>query len=313
MGKCAMCPRKCLADRSLSPGRCGATDRAAVAKVMLHHWEEPVLSGNEKDGHGSGAVFFSGCPLHCVFCQNRDISGRAAGKEYDPDELSALFLSLQERGAYNLNLVSPTQYSSQIREALLLSRDRLSIPVVWNTGGYESVPTLRSLEGLVDVYLTDFKYGSERTGRLYASAPDYAAVAEEALREMVRQTGKPVYGPFGDEDTVRQDGPALKRGVIVRHLILPGESSDSEAVLGILSRAVPPEEIVLSLMSQYTPDFVDPETETKNLLRRVTSMEAERVRKAALRLGFSGFSQDRAAARRDYTPDFRPWEMESGV
>ncbi|MCQ2424045.1 MAG: radical SAM protein [Clostridia bacterium] len=306
MAKCTLCPRRCGADREVRPGVCGVRSEMRVAGIMLHHWEEPCLSGNVEDGRGSGAVFFTGCPLHCVFCQNGGISdGGNAGKAYAPRELADAMLDLQNRGAYNINLVSPTQFTDGIIEAVAIARPRLTIPVVWNTGGYERAETVRRLDGTVDVYLTDFKYGSERTGRLYANAPDYAAEAAPALAEMFRQTGAPVYDDFPDKDTVDHPSRRLRRGVILRHLVLPGERLDSVSVLRTVAETVPSRDVILALMRQYTPDFAPADREKfPHLGRRVTSFEYESVLREAIRLGFDGFTQEKKSAAASFTPEF---------
>ena len=285
---CTMCPRRCGSDREQGEiGYCGAGDGIRVAKVMLHPWEEPCLI----HGPGAGAIFFGGCPLHCVYCQNKAISHGDVGDVWDTSRLGEEILHLQERGASCIDLVSPTQYATDILTALGAVKDRLTIPVVWNTGGYETVETIRACRGLVDVFLTDFKYGTAETAEKYSAAPDYVQVATDALIAMVETVGDPVW-----------DGDRLTGGVILRHLVLPGCRRDSEAALTAVAEAVDPESVILSLMRQYTPDFA-PE-EFPNLRRRVTTFEYEYVRDAAVRLGFSGYSQDADSATADYTPEF---------
>lgn len=285
---CTMCPRRCGADREQGEiGYCGAGDGIRVAKVMLHPWEEPCLI----HGPGAGAIFFGGCPLHCVYCQNKAISHGDVGEIWDTSRLGEEILHLQEKGASCIDLVSPTQYATDILTALRCVKDRLTIPVVWNTGGYETVETVRACRGLVDVFLTDFKYGTAETAEKYSAAPDYVQVARQALIAMVETVGDPVW-----------DGDRLTRGVILRHLVLPGCRRDSEAALTAVAEAIDPGSVILSLMRQYTPDFA-PE-EFPNLRRRVTTFEYEYVRDAAVRLGFSGYSQDADSATADYTPEF---------
>lgn len=297
--KCELCPRMCGADRRTSRGRCGAGDDIEVSKIMLHRWEEPPISGNDKN-RGSGAVFFTHCPLGCVYCQNGKISrSSCAGQKYAPAELAREFLALEERGAYNINCVSPTHYSDKIAEAVRLSRaDGLTLPVVWNTGGYERAEIIRSLAGAVDVFLTDFKYASPALAEKYSSAPDYPAVASKALAEMMSVTGKPKYDADG----------MMTSGVIVRHLVLPSHKDDSIAVLQRIAESVSPEDVVLSLMAQYTPDFLPPvrdgKDEYKALRRKVTTYEYEKVADEAVRLGFTGFMQERSSATARFTPDF---------
>lgn len=305
MAQCTLCPRRCGADRTKRPGYCGADGVMRVSGIMLHHWEEPCISGDTAHGVGSGAVFFAGCPLHCVFCQNGGISDGGTGKAYTPRELADAMLRLEAEGAYNINLVSPTQFTDRLIEAVAIARPRLTIPVIWNTGGYERAETIRSLAGTVDVYLTDFKYGSERTGALYANASDYAAEALPALVEMLRQTGAPQYDDFPDAAAVDHKSRRLRRGVVLRHLVLPGERLDSIAVLRTVAAAVPPRDVILALMRQYTPDFAPSDREKyPHLHRRVTTFEYESVRDEALRLGFDGFTQEKNSASESFTPAF---------
>ena len=216
---CTLCPRECGADRERGLGFCREGAQARVSKIMLHHWEEPCISGGEGDA-GSGAVFFSGCSLMCVYCQNRAISRGGAGEIMSPRRLADEFLTLRDLGALNINLVTPTHFADRIREALDLVKDGLGIPVVWNTSGYEKPETVASLEGYVDVFLTDFKYCSGELAKKYSSAPDYEKFASASLAEMVKITGSPTF----------RDG-LLKRGTVVRHLVLPGAYRDSLAVL----------------------------------------------------------------------------------
>ena len=291
MKKCLACPRGCLVDRdSGERGFCGVSNEYIIGSADLHFWEEPCISGTE----GSGAIFFSGCNLRCVFCQNRDISREVVGKKYSEDELVSRMLELQERGAHNINLVTATPYAFFIAKTLEKAKKQgLGIPVVYNCGGYESVEALRALEGLVDIYLPDFKYFSEDLARSYSNAPSYARVAGEAISEMYRQVGKL---------TLDEKGIA-KRGLIVRHLVLPACREDSKAVLKYISEILPASKVTLSLMRQYTPDFACDDV-PKNLKRRLTSFEYEDVLSYALSLGFDGFSQDKESAKKDFTPNF---------
>ena len=284
---CTRCPRNCLADREAGEiGLCGASFGIRVGRVMLHPWEEPCL------GEKSGAIFFSHCPLSCVYCQNQAISrGQAPGEIWDTDRLAAEMLSLQKNGAENIDLVSPTQYAWEIRDALAAMKDSLQIPVVWNTGGYERAEVIRSLGGLVDIFLTDFKYGTPALAEAYSGAPDYPEVAARALSEMHEAVGDPIF-----------DGDRMKRGILLRHLVLPGGRKDSIRALSLAAQAVPPTGVILSLMRQYTPDFAP--REIKTLTRRVTTFEYEAVREHALSLGFDGYSQDADSATAAYTPEF---------
>ena len=240
---CNLCPRECGVDRASGQlGVCGQTEELKVARAALHYWEEPCISGEE----GSGAVFFSGCPLHCVFCQNENIANGTTGKKIMVPRLSEIFLELQEKGANNINLVTPGHFVPQIIKALDRARaDGLFLPVVYNTSSYENVDTIRMLEGYVDIYLPDFKYMDSRLSARYSHAPDYAKVAKAAVAEMVRQTGK---ASFLQED---EDG-LIKRGTIVRHLTLPGCMEDSKSVLKYLHETYG-DTIYISIMNQFTP------------------------------------------------------------
>lgn len=287
---CTLCPRACGADRtSGQAGVCGVTDTYRVARIAPHLWEEPPISGTR----GSGTVFFSGCNLRCVFCQNREISREGLGRAYTEEELTQAMLRLQDEGVHNINLVTPTHYTAPLAKLLEKIKPRLGIPVVWNSGGYESVESLRMLEGLVDIYLPDFKYISSELAKAYSAAPDYAEVATEAVLEMFRQTGK-----YGEADGLTQ------KGVILRHLVLPGCRADSIAVLRHIASILPVADIRVSVMRQYTPDFAM-DCPHKNLRRRVTEFEYNSVLEEAARLGILGFSQGKDAATRAYTPDFR--------
>lgn len=294
--RCRMCPRACGADRAAGrTGYCGADDKLVVARAALHHWEEPCLSGAPEDARGSGTVFFSGCALRCCYCQNYPISQQGVGKAITAQHLAEIFLRLQQNGARNLNLVTATQYLPWVLEALDSARSAgLSLPVVYNTGGYETVETVKALDGYVDVWLADFKYASPDLADRLSSARDYPAVAEAALRQMLIQTGAPVYDAEG----------FLQRGVIVRHLALPGYTEDSFAVLQTLARirketGVP---FVPSLMSQFTPFYKAAE---HGLGRRITTYEYRKVIDEAIRLGLTdGYMQEKSSAREEYTPPF---------
>lgn len=294
--ECRICPRKCGVDRTVNIGYCGASDEIEISKVMLHHWEEPCISGVANDSRGSGAVFFTHCPLGCVFCQNRDISRRfSSGKVVSTTELSDIFLKLQNDGAYNINLVSPTQYTPEIISAVRLARERgLNLPIIWNTGGYELPETVSALQGTVDVFLTDFKYASPTLAARCSSAENYPEFAVQSLPKMVELVGKCEFDERG----------MMKRGVIVRHLVLPGERADSINVLRKIADVVAVDDIRLSLMAQYTPEFLPPDEEYKKLWRKITSFEYQSVLDEAARLGFDGYSQERTSAVGDYTPKF---------
>jgi len=287
---CALCPRECGADRAKTVGRCGAGALPRAARAALHRWEEPCVSGTDP-ARGSGTVFFSGCPLGCGFCQNYAVSHENFGREISVSRLAEIFLELQEAGAWNLNLVTATQYAPQILEALDLVKGRLAIPVLWNSGGYEKPETLRMLEGYVDAYLPDLKFYDPDLARDCAGAPDYFRWASAAIPEMYRQTG-PIQ---------LDENGMIRRGLIVRHLVLPGERKDSEKLLRWLADRLPTDGIYLSLMSQYTPCRP---MGRKALNRRVATFEYEWVRGIAGELGFSGYGQERSSAKEEYTPPF---------
>lgn len=284
--KCDLCPRMCGADRRTGVGFCGGGERVRIAKVMRHMWEEPCISGTR----GSAAVFFCGCTLGCVYCQNKEISRGGVGEEYTDAALAALFSSLASSGAHNINLVTPSHFAVPVKRALDAASPE--IPVVYNIGGYERPETVRGCMDSADVFLTDFKYGTEAAARKYSAAPDYPEVAAAALREMYGLVGDPVFGDDG----------MLVRGVIMRHLVLPGGRRDSVRALELAAEAVPPKNLVLSLMRQYTPDFAP--RDMRELCRRVTSFEYNYVLDAAREMGYSGYSQDKDAASGAYTPDF---------
>lgn len=284
---CTLCPRECGADRTKGQGFCGGGDAVRAARAALHLWEEPPISGT----NGSGTVFFSGCALHCRFCQNASISQVPFGKDITPDRLCEIFFRLEAQGAHNINLVTAGHFLPYLLPALRSAKPQLSIPIVWNSGGYEKPEALRLLDGLVDIWLPDFKFFFPETARDYANAPDYPAVADAALSEMLRQVGTPVM----------QSG-LMQRGVILRHLVLPGHRHESIALLRHLAEAYGTSAFLLSLMSQYTPMHED--ADFPELNRRITKMEYLSVVKEAEVLGFGGFTQDKTSAERAYTPDF---------
>lgn len=292
---CTLCPRGCGADRSERAGVCGARDYLSVAKTMLHRWEEPCISGK----NGSGAIFFSGCPLKCVYCQNKDISHTLNGEKMSVDALSDAMLSLQERGAHNINLVSPTQFSPFIREALDKIRGALKIPVVYNTGGYEKPSEIEKMSSYVDIFLTDIKYFSPELARKYSLAPDYFKWALASLEKMLEIV------PKCDFDN---DG-MMKRGVVLRHLVLPSHREDSIKILERVAERVDISAIKLSLMSQYTPDFYD--GEDKALRRRITTFEYQSVVDRAIELGYDGYIQEKTSASKEYTPSFKGEQNEN--
>lgn len=288
---CRLCPRECNADRANGEtGYCGETAQLRVARAALHMWEEPCISGET----GSGTVFFTGCPLKCVFCQNNSIAGNQTGKTLTTKRLAEIFLELQAKNACNINLVTPTHFVPQIAEALKLAKTKgLSIPIVYNTGSYEKVSTLRLLDGLVDIYLPDLKYASSRLGERYSNAPDYFEVATAAIGEMFRQTGKPVI----DEAT-----GLMKRGIIVRHLMLPKRLSDSKKVVKYLYETYG-NDIYVSVMNQYTPMRTFPDMPELN--RRIFHKEYNALVDYCIELGIeNGFIQEGDVASESFIPPF---------
>ena len=289
MSKCFACPRECGAERDVKKGYCGQSTAFRIARAALHMWEEPCISGER----GSGTVFFSGCNLGCVFCQNYRVSHRGQGIEISADELTQKMLDLQEQGAHNINLVTPTHYAEQLVPVLEKVKPQLRIPIAYNTGGYEKTETLEMLAPYVDIWMPDFKFGNEQIAKDYAGAPDYPKVAARAIAKMYELAG----GVQFDADGM------MKRGVLVRHLVLPGCRKDSMAVLDRLAEIVPVPDVRLSLMSQYTPEFAT-DAPFANLHRRVTSFEYESVMAHAQKLGFIGYMQQRESATAKYTPEF---------
>ena len=290
MKECKVCPRNCGADRlSDQKGFCRVGAEIILARAALHMWEEPCISGKE----GSGAVFFSGCSLGCKFCQNGQISRGQTGKKVTVDRLADIFLELQQQKANNINLVTAGHFLPQVAEAIEKSRNRgLQIPVVYNSSGYEKSEMLKLLEGLVDIYLPDFKYMDPELAEKYSYARDYPEVAKEALKEMVRQTGTPEFDRRG----------IMKKGVIVRHLLLPGHVKDSRRVLEYLLSTYE-KEIYISLMNQYTP--MPAMKDDPRLSRKVTDREYQRLIDYGLQLGLeNGFIQEGETAKESFIPEF---------
>lgn len=298
---CNLCPRACNIDRDISNGFCGMTNDIYAARAALHKWEEPCISGER----GSGAVFFSGCTLRCIFCQNYDIARAFAGKRITVERLAHIFLELQEKGANNINLVTASHYVPQVAKALVSAKDNgLKIPVVYNSSAYENVETVHMLDGLVDVYLPDMKYMDSRISEEYSKAPDYFTVASKALEEMVRQTGRPQF--FGQEDELVRTGVVeagiMMMGVIVRHLVLPGSTNDSKNVMKYLIETYG-DDIYISIMSQYTP--FDRLKGHPLLSRKVTAEEYNSVVDYAIGLGINnGFIQEEDVADESFIPEF---------
>ena len=283
---CTLCPRRCGVDRTRGQlGFCKMPGQVHAARAGVHYWEEPVISGS----FGSGAVFFSGCTLKCAFCQNYDISQENFGKPMTFAELRAAFERLIDEGVQNINLVTPTHFLPDILPAL---EPKLPVPVVYNCGGYESVETLRQLEGKIDVYLPDFKYSDNALAKKLSSAPDYFETASAAILEMYRQVGKPV---LEDDE--------MKRGVLVRHLVLPGCVDNSLGVLDWVAEHFRSGDILFSLMSQYVP--MGRAAEMPPFDRRITELEYDSVLSYMMLLGIEdGYTQDFSSAERGYTPSF---------
>lgn len=287
---CLLCPRKCGINRSTGQtGVCGVSSEIKVARAALHYWEEPCISGKR----GSGAVFFSGCSLHCVFCQNREISDGKEGKVISKERLSDIFMELADKGANNINLVTPGQYIPDIVWAVNDAKSRgMKLPIIYNTSGYENVTELKLLEGIVDVYLPDFKYMDSTLSARYSRAKDYPSVAKQALSEMVRQ----------QPDVVIDDSTGLiQKGVIVRQLLLPGHVNDAKAVLKYLYDTYR-DHVYISMMSQFTPIALKDYPEIN---RTVTRREYERLVDYALEIGITNaFIQEGDVAKDSFIPAF---------
>ena len=285
---CNLCPRSCGARRGEAGGEgyCRMPELPVLARAALHHWEEPPISGTG----GSGTVFFSGCSLGCVFCQNEKISRRDFGRAVTLERLRTICEHLAAQGAHNLNFVNPTHYAHTLTG--LLEDWRPPIPVVFNTGGYDKVETLRGLKGRIDIYLPDLKYLDKDAAQRYSGAPDYPEIAQAAIREMVRQTGPCRF----------DDNGLLLRGTIIRHLILPGQVNQAKAVMDWVAGAFPPGTVLFSLMSQYTPwgDL----SARPELNRRLRPGEMRAAQEYMENLGLAGFTQERTSAKEEYTPPF---------
>ena len=296
---CRLCPFECGSDRAnVSLGRCGCDNKMRVARIAPHYWEEPCLSGQgiEADVKGSGTVFFVGCSLGCVFCQNRKISerGSALGKIYTESELADEFLKLEALGVHNINLVTASHFAPSVAKAISIARAHgLTVPTVYNCSGYEKVETLKMLDGLIDIYMPDFKFFSSLLSSHYAKAPNYKDVCEKAIREMQRQTGKPVFDEKG----------FMTKGTIVRHLVLPGSDSDSRKIVLLLHEAFDSDGIALSVMSQYTPSD---DLTFHELTEKLSPAAYLRVVEHAQRLGFKYlYTQSGESADESFIPEFR--------
>lgn len=287
---CTLCPRNCKIDRlSGKTGFCGVNDKLYLARAALHFWEEPCISGER----GSGTVFFSGCNLRCVYCQNCEISRMDAKKEVTVERLAVIFLELQEKGALNINLVTPTHYIPQIIKALDLAKSKgLKLPVIYNTSGYESVEVLRSLEGYVQVYLPDFKYMSHELAEKYSRAYDYPDKVKRTLDEMVRQVGAAKFSEEG----------LIQKGVIVRHLVLPNHVDDSKEIIEYLYNSYG-DNIFISIMNQYTP--LEQVENIPELNRKITEEEYDEVVEFAISIGVeNGFIQEGETQSESFIPSF---------
>ena len=306
ISSCDLCPRACGVDRSSGArGVCGADGRLRIARAALHFWEEPPISGT----HGSGTVFFSWCPLRCTYCQNAVIADGEAGAEISVERLAEIYLELQAKGALNINLVTPTHYAPHARAALDLARAQgMDLPIVWNTSGYETVRSIRENQGYADVYLADFKYASRKLAARYSKAPDYPQIALDAIAAMVDEVGSPCFDEYeGDE--------RMTRGVVVRHLMLPGALEDSMRVVRTVWERFG-NSVLLSVMNQYTPVLADRANDgdafarrelkrCPELSRRVPDGDYERLLDFADSLGIDDyFWQEGGAAEESFIPAF---------
>ena len=286
---CLACPRKCGTDRSDQRGYCGETETIRIARAAPHMWEEPPISGEK----GSGTVFFSGCSLRCIYCQNHEIAVSHVGYDVTPQQLTEIMLRLQDDGVHNINLVTPSHYTAALIPVLETVRPKLHIPVLWNSSGYELPETLRLLDGLIDIYLPDFKYLNPETAKAYSNAPDYPETAKAAISEMVRQCGAPQISP---------ETGLMTRGVQVRHLVLPGHAQESRQILWYLYQTYG-NGIGYSIMNQYTPM---PQMQSHPLLsRRVTEQEYANVVRYADQIGIvNAYTQEGEAASESFIPEF---------
>ena len=285
MEKCNICPRGCLVDRTVKTGFCGQSDKLKIAKVMVHNWEEPIISGT----NGSGAIFFSGCNLKCIYCQNYQISSLGQGKEVTIEGLVDIFKQLEAKGVHNINLVTPTHFTEQIIKALDLYKP--AVPIVWNTSGYESVETIKKLKNYVDIYLTDLKYFSRFLSTEYSCCTDYFDVTTKAILEMRKNQPKDII----------EDG-IMKKGIIIRHMVLPTHYTDSISVFNWIYENLG-KDTIISVMSQYTPYF---KAKTHKILKRkVKKKDYEKVLSHIVELGFeNGFAQELDSSTCEFIPDF---------
>ncbi len=292
--KCNLCPRNCLIDRTAKPGVCGVKDKLIVARASLHYWEEPPISGE----NGSGTIFFTGCNLKCIFCQNYDISTRLIGKEITISDFANICINLEKQGANNINLVTPTSHVPLIIEGIKLARKKgLSIPIVYNTSGYETVETIKMLDGIVDIYLPDMKYYDDNYAIKYSHVKDYFKYASSALAEMYKQVGDPVFNKDG----------IMQKGIIVRHLMLPGLLNDSKKIIKYLYDSYK-DNIYISIMNQYTP--LKTFKKYTNLNKKITDEEYDELIDYALNLGIKkAFIQEGETQNESFIPDFLNQEL----
>ena len=288
--KCTICPHKCGIDRTKNIGRCKSTDKVKIALYSIHNFEEPCISGEK----GSGTIFFSNCNLNCVFCQNYEISQQGRGKEIEIEELAEIMLKQQEKGVENINFVTPTSYSIQIKEAIIIAKENgLKIPILYNTNGYENVETLRELEGLIDIYLPDLKYYYNSLGKKFSKVDNYFEIATNAIKEMYRQVGRPILNEKG----------VMQKGLMVRHLILPNNIENSKRCLKWLKENFN-DKIYISLMAQYFPTYKAKEISEIN--RKLTPKEYEEIENYLYDLDIeNGYIQELGEHEEEYVPK---WE-----
>ena len=287
---CKLCPRECQVNRLKGQkGFCQITDKVEIALASLHYFEEPCISGKE----GSGTIFFSHCNMKCMFCQNHEISQEGKGKAITVEKLAEIMVNQQKRGAHNINLVTPTMYSTQIKEAIRIAKEKgLRIPIIYNSNGYESITALKNLEGYIDIYLPDLKYYSNTLAEKYSKAPNYFEIATKAIREMIRQVGKPIL----DENGI------MKKGVMIRHLVLPNHLLNTKGILKWIQENIK-EDVWVSIMAQYFPTYQV--REDKLLGRKLTKEEYDRVKEWIDEFGLvNGYMQELGEHEEEYVPNF---------
>lgn len=287
---CKLCPRECQVNRLKGQkGFCQITDKVEIALASLHYFEEPCISGKE----GSGTIFFSHCNMKCMFCQNHEISQEGKGKAITVEKLAEIMVNQQKRGAQNINLVTPTMYSTQIKEAIRIAKEKgLRIPIIYNSNGYESITALKNLEGYIDIYLPDLKYYSNTLAEKYSKAPNYFEIATKAIREMIRQVGKPIL----DENGI------MKKGVMIRHLVLPNHLLNTKGILKWIQENIK-EDVWVSIMAQYFPTYQV--REDKLLGRKLTKEEYDRVKEWIDEFGLvNGYMQELGEHEEEYVPNF---------